>query len=183
MTILRDYTNEKHRKVENTEFVQYLLSGNITKEHYLKFLFEFHHIYDNIERLAKHAGVMDGLDGIERTDKIWQDIVELNPQYYHGGYLPVTLKYIQHLLDISGNDNRKHLMLAHVYVRHMGDLYGGKIIAKLVPGSGNMYQFDDRPGLIKAFNQKLTLDLKDEALVAFDYFNDIFTDLWKEIHK
>ena len=73
--------------------------------------------------------------------------------------------------------------MAHVYVRHMGDLYGGKIIAKLVPGSGNMYQFDDRPGLIKAFNQKLTLDLKDEALVAFDYFNEIFTDLWKEIHK
>ena len=183
MTILREFTNEKHRKVEDTEFVQYMLSGTITKDHYLKFLFEFHHIYDNIERLSKHAGVMDGLDGIERTDKIWQDIIELNPQYYHGGYLPVTLKYIQRLLEISGNDNRKHLMLAHVYVRHMGDLYGGKIIAKLVPGSGNMYQFDDRPGLIKAFNQKLTLDLKDEALVAFDYFNEIFTDLWKEIHK
>lgn len=182
MTILREFTNEKHRKVEDTEFVQYMLSGNITKEHYAAFLFEFYHIYDNIERLAKNAGVMEGLDGIQRTEAIRTDLLELDPNYFRG-YLPVTLDYIQHLLEISGNDKRKHLMLAHVYVRHMGDLYGGKILSKLVPGSGRMYQFEDRPGLIKAFNQKLTLELKDEALVAFDHFTKIFNDLWKEINK
>ena len=32
MSILRDYTNVKHREAEAKPFVQYLLHGNITKE-------------------------------------------------------------------------------------------------------------------------------------------------------
>jgi hypothetical protein len=61
----------------------------------------------------------------------------------------------------------------------MGDLYGGKLMARVVPGSGRTYQFDDRPGIIKAFNEKLTIDLGDEANIAFDHFINIFTDLYK----
>ena len=182
MTILREHTNEKHREVESTDFVKYLLSGEITKEHYTAFLFEFYHIYFNIERFAQRAGLLEDLGGIERTEKIKQDLLELNPNYFRG-YLPSTLNYIQRLLELSGNEKRKHLLMAHVYVRHMGDLYGGKIISRLVPGSGRMYQFDDRPGLIKTFNNKLTLDLKDEANNAFDHFINIFEELWKEINK
>ena len=182
MTILREHTNEKHREVESTDFVKYLLSGKITKEHYTAFLFEFYHIYFNIERLAQRAGLLEGLEGIERTGKIKQDLLELNPNYCRG-YLPSTLNYVQRLLELSGNEKRRDLLMAHVYVRHMGDLYGGKIISRLVPGSGRMYQFDDRPALIKAFNAKLTVDLKDEANNAFDHFINIFEDLWKEINK
>ena len=33
-------------------------------------------------------------------------------------------------------------LMAHVYVRHMGDLSGGQMIAKRVPGEGRMYKFD-----------------------------------------
>ena len=181
MTILREYTNDKHRQVESTEFVKYLLSGEITKEHYTSFLFEFYHIYFNIERFAKRAGLLEGLDGIERTQRIKQDLLELDPNYFRG-YLPETLDYVQRLVELSGSEKRKHLLLAHVYVRHMGDLYGGKIIAKLIPGTGNMYMFDDRPALIKAFNSKLTLELKDEANKAFDHFILIFEGLWKQIN-
>ena len=69
------------------------------------------------------------------------------------------------------------MLFAHVYVRHTGDLYGGKIIARLVPGTGRMYAFDDRPGLIKKINERLTEDLADEANLAFDYFIKIFNQL------
>jgi hypothetical protein len=50
-------------------------------------------------------------------------------------------------------------------------------MARVVPGSGLAYQFDDRPGIIKKINDKLTLDLGEEANKAFDYFIEIFTEL------
>ena len=63
----------------------------------------------------------------------------------------------------------------------MGDMYGGKVIAKRVPGSGKCYEFADRPGLIKAFDSKLNMGLLDEALLAFDLAVDVFTELQQEI--
>jgi hypothetical protein len=63
----------------------------------------------------------------------------------------------------------------------MGDLYGGKVIAKRVPGSGRSYEFADRPSLIKAFDAKLNLGLLDEALTAFDLAGELFTELQQEL--
>jgi hypothetical protein len=63
----------------------------------------------------------------------------------------------------------------------MGDLYGGKLISRVVPGSGLAYQFEDRPKIIKAFNEKLTLEMGDEANVAFDWFIKIFTEMGDHI--
>jgi hypothetical protein len=61
----------------------------------------------------------------------------------------------------------------------MGDMYGGKIIAKRVPGSGRAYGFEDRPAVIKALDAKLTTDIVDEALQGFDLSMGIFDELWE----
>lgn len=176
MTILREHTNQKHREVEATPFVQYLLSGNITKEHYVAFLYEFRTIYEVIERENHRHGLMKGLEGIERAESIGKDLYELSQSHFHS-LMPSTIAYTDHILQLSKTKSKRHLLFAHVYVRHTGDLYGGKIIARLVPGSGRMYAFDDRPGLIKKINEKLTEDLADEANLAFDYFIKIFNEL------
>ncbi len=176
MTILREHTNLKHREVEATPFVQYLLSGNITKEHYTVFLYEFRTIYEVIERENARHGYLKGLEGIERATAIEKDLYELSLSHFHG-LMPSTKEYLSHITNLSQNKKKKHLLFAHVYVRHMGDLYGGKLIARLVPGTGRMYMFDDRPGLIKTFNERLTVDLADEANLAFDHFIKIFNDL------
>jgi hypothetical protein len=65
----------------------------------------------------------------------------------------------------------------------MGDLYGGKIIAKKVPGSGLAYQFKDRPALIKLLDTKLSTDLVEEALLGFDLSAGIFDELWEKINE
>ena len=180
MTILREFTNLKHREVEQTKFVQYLLSGNITKKGYVSFLFEFRTIYEVIARLNQNHGYLKGLEGIERAEAIHDDLFELNDGYFRP-LLSSSIKYLDHLNELSKNKSKKHLLFAHVYVRHMGDLYGGKLIARLVPGSGRMYAFDDRPRLIKAFNEKLTMDLADEANLAFDYYISIFDELYANL--
>jgi heme oxygenase len=86
-------------------------------------------------------------------------------------------------LDQLAKSDHPNQLFAHVYVRHMGDLYGGKLIARGVPGSGRWYQFENRSDLAKAFNERITLDLADEAIVAFDNYNNIFQELWTRIHN
>jgi heme oxygenase len=59
--------------------------------------------------------------------------------------------------------------MAHVYVRHMGDLFGGQMLAKLLPGSNNFYKFDNIQSLVKGIREKIDVSLAEEANVAFDH--------------
>jgi heme oxygenase len=59
--------------------------------------------------------------------------------------------------------------MAHLYVRHMGDLYGGQMIKKKVPGSGKFYEFKDPAGLKDLIRSKLDDSMGDEANIAFDH--------------
>lgn len=182
MTILREVTNEKHRDVENTPLIQAMFRSEITREEYVHYLNELLYIYSNLERLAKEVGVLDDLQGIERTQALKDDLEELAPGH-SSDVCESTKEYVRHIEKLVSDESTKHLILAHVYVRHMGDLYGGKVLSRFVPGSGNAYKFEDRPNLIKKLSDKLTHDLDQEALKAFDYFIKIFNELWLKIHK
>ncbi len=175
MTILREVTNAKHREVESLPMIQTIMNGP-TVDQYVHYLFELKEIYKVIELTARSAGILQDLPGIERFHAISDDLDELKSNY-HREIMPSTKKYIDHLWATAYHN--PHLLLAHVYVRHMGDLYGGKLMARVVPGTGRAYQFEDRPGIIKAFNDKLTMDLASEANLAFDYFIQIFDELYK----
>jgi heme oxygenase len=181
MSILREHTNEKHRAVENTEFVQYMLHGNITADDYAVYLQQFHAIYATIEHHAEQAGMLADLPDIKRADRIRQDIEEQGyPVLPEEELLPAVQRWCQRIRDLQATGQEDQIF-AHVYVRHMGDMYGGKVIAKRVPGSGRSYEFDNRPGLIKAFDAKLNMGLLDEALRAFDLAGDLFEELQQEL--
>ena len=165
--------------VEHLPFVQYLLKGSITTDHYVTYLAEMLAIYQCLEDLAPQAGLFKDIEQLLRASAMQQDLAELAPDY-QTELLPSTQIYLQHLHSLSVSPRRSQLF-AHVYVRHMGDLYGGKMISRVVPGSGLWYQFDNRAELAKRFNEKITLDLADEALIAFDHFGNIFTDMWRRI--
>jgi hypothetical protein len=62
-------------------------------------------------------------------------------------------------------------------------MYGGKLIARAVPGTGRWYEFDNRADLIKRFNSQIHIGLAPEANAAFDHFANIFQDLWNRIHN
>lgn len=178
MTILREITNAKHREVEALPLIQTIMQGKVTKQQYVCYLYELANIYDVLETLASNKGILKGLEGIERTEKLYQDLEELD-NVYHRNLTQSTLDYIAYLSQLASDKDHSHLLLAHVYVRHMGDLYGGKLMARVIPGAGRAYQFEDRPGIIKAFNEKLTIELGDEANKAFDFFINIFNELYK----
>jgi heme oxygenase len=179
MSILRDYTNDKHREAEATPFVQYMLHGAITPEHYALYLQQMHVVYSNIEYFGEISLLFQDLPDIKRAERMREDLEEL-------GYtidtpaLPSVERWRQRIVDLY-HTGRSDQILAHVYVRHMGDMYGGKVIAKRVPGSGRCYEFEDRPGLIRALDAKLSMAILDEALLAFDLAIDVFNELQEKI--
>jgi heme oxygenase len=56
-------------------------------------------------------------------------------------------------------------------------MYGGAMIAKRIPGSGKMYQFENKQELIAMVREKLDDSLADEANKCFDFAIKLFEEL------
>lgn len=176
MSILREYTNDKHREAEARPFVQYMLGGGISEQDYILFLQQMYNLYGTIEYFAEMSGLLQDLSDIRRAEYIREDLLELGSNVTEA--LPATRRYQERIIELYHSGQRDQI-LAHVYVRHMGDMYGGKIIARKVPGSGRAYGFTDRPAVIKALDAKLSMNIVDEALRGFDLSMAIFDELWE----
>ena len=177
-TSLREAIHDLHHVAENTRFTKLLLSGNITPEVYSMFLQNLYPIYSNLENQATRKGILKEIFSILRADLILNDIKELN-------CLPVSvsktaIKYIDHINYIASH--KPDLLLAHIYIRHFGDMYGGQMIKKVVPGSGAMYEFENKKELIEKVRGMLTLELADEANVAMQFAIDLFEEIANELH-
>ena len=169
---LRDLIKANHDKAESHRFVHLLLSGNISKEIYADLLFNQMLSYSKLESLAKRHGLLDGLEAICRAEAIETDLIELKEK---AKVYPSTRSYLDYLDTLKSVD-----FWAHIYIRHFGDLYGGQIIKKTIPGSGTMYNFEDRLELIAKVREKLSDDLGDEANRAFEFNLQLFEEIANE---
>lgn len=166
---LREITKDLHTDAERTAFAKKLVTGTFTKEEYANYLWQMVLVYNAIENIADSQGQLTNLPDIKRAAKIYDDCVELVGVDHNLKWLPETIDYYKYLLDLYNDKDRRHLIKAHMYCRHMGDLYGGQIIAKKVPGSGKFYQFKDAETLKLKIREELTDDLGDEARIAFEW--------------
>lgn len=135
-------------------------------------------MYSMLEHHAEKVGIFEEIEDVKRTMAIAKDLQELETEF--GFEIPIHLKstgdYIDYMNQI-GNDKEK--LLAHVYVRHMGDLSGGQILKKLIPaGSGHHYKFDrDVNELKDKIREKLHDGLADEARKCFDMVKSFMNEL------
>jgi len=174
---LRELTKDAHTNAERQEFVKILFSGKINPKLYATFLKNQHPCYEILEVCAMmHPGLLSDMPDIRRSPKINDDFEELwsadNKDVPE--ILPVVKKYMDHIMSIK--DDPKKLM-AHIYVRHMGDLAGGQMIAKKVPGLGKMYQFEDPEALKTAIRAKIDDSMADEAKVCFEFATQMFKEM------
>ena len=172
---LKELTWEKHKSAERQEFVKVLFSGKINPRFYSAYLQNMMACYSMLESCAATHGLLDGIDSIRRTSLIQEDIDELGHIKDNTIFVPVVNEYLDHILRISWNQPQK--LMAHIYVRHMGDLSGGQMIAKKVPGSGRYYQFDNVEDCKSKIRERLSDDLAEEANLAFDFSIAMFHQL------
>jgi heme oxygenase len=175
MTTLKQLTSSNHELAEANPFTKLLLSGNISEHIYADFLYNQQSIYYSLEAAARSRGLLTDLPGLERSVHIGNDYDSL-PNCKTVLY-PSTYNYIKY---ISSNELTNSQILAHLYVRHMGDLYGGQLIKKLVPGNTTMYEFSNRKELIEALRGKLDVDMAAEANKCFSFAIELLTELVNE---
>ena len=180
---LRELTKDNHTNAERQEFVKILFSGTIDPKLYATYLYNQFPMYELLEVCAMPHGLLSDMPGILRAKAIRADFEELwgSDEDDRPKMCAVTKQYMDHIMKIK--DDPK-LLMAHIYVRHMGDLAGGQMIAKRVPGHGKYYQFDADPGEIKnTLRAKLSDDLAEEAAICFKFAADMFDDLEKALNE
>jgi heme oxygenase len=198
-TLLRTTTASMHRRVERSAFMSSLLRGQLERAAYTALLHNLHALYAALEdALSAHAATPSVgpvvMPELFRRDTLVADLRAL-------GAAPApplaraTQQYVERLHEISASD--PGLLVAHAYVRYLGDLNGGQALRRVVARSLGLagdtgtrfYDFGDsatrqrleqgfRAGLESAAAQQPQLQaLADEALQAFERHEQLFEEL------
>lgn len=177
---LKELTWEHHQNAERQDFVKILLN-DIDKDLYATFLYNQFPMYELLEIMAMKNNMLFGLQGIERSKAIFNDFKELWDKEETPPLCAVTKDYLDHIMSIQ---NDPHKLMAHIYVRHMGDLSGGQMIAKKVPGSCRLYHFDEDVHQLKEkIRKKVDDSMADEAKICFDFATRLFQEMMQFVEK
>ena len=151
------------------------MSGKMSNEMYATFLWNQHSIYNLLEVFAMKHGLLNEFPAIRRAPKILSDFKELWKSNEMPTITESTNKYLKHVFEI-GEDPEK--LMAHIYVRHMGDLSGGQMIKKKAPGQGSMYEFDcDIKETKEKIRAKTNDDMAEEAKKVFTFATRLFVEM------
>ena len=199
---LRTETRALHMAAERGALMQTLLSGRLDRPAYCALLRNLHALYAALEpALERHASLPViapvFLPALWRTRALQHDLTTLHgPDWAESIPLqPASASYVDRLRDLD--DSRPALLLAHAYVRYLGDLSGGQmlrgVLAKNVALAGetavSFYDFGDalatrdltqsfRAGLAAVpVDEKLADALVDEAKLAFKAHRKLFDQL------
>lgn len=131
---LRSDTRGAHERAERCALMQRLLAGRLPLADYRRLLEQFQALYDALEsalsRLADHPLVCR-LDhqALRRGPALADDLRHLHtlaPPQGPGPLVPATQAYVDRLQHLGRHDPPR--LLAHAYVRYLGDLYGGQMV-------------------------------------------------------
>lgn len=199
---LRDGTRAKHRETERAGIMPALLAGRLPARRFAALQRNLHEIYAVLEpalaRHADHAAIAAiHQPGLERCGHLVADLIELHgPQWRDElPVVPATEVYVERLAQLDRDD--PEALVAHAYVRYLGDLSGGQMLKAIVARSFQLdagrgtgfYDFgapdqvarqarDFRAGLAAVPVRGAAIDrLVDEACWAFDQHVLLFCGL------
>lgn len=152
---LHDETKALHTAAERSGVMQELLRGTISPASYAALLVSLRAIYAALERgLRDHAAdpLFAGLDtsAFARTAALEADLSTLagSPDAWPAPHA-VAAAYAAHL--DARSRSQPVLLLAHAWLRYLGDLNGGQIVARLIRSHAALASlptgFYDFPGL------------------------------------
>ena len=183
---LREGTKQSHRLAENTAYMQSFVKGELKQLTFRQFLANLYFVYDALEtELLKHRHhIAIGLlyfSQLNRKANIEEDLAYYYGKDWRTKIVPseATKNYVSRLQQIPTTE--PILLVAHAYVRYLGDLSGGQALKNIVRTGLNLpeglgtrfYEFDafDSIGAIREFKQQYrhalnSLPLESELAIA-----------------
>ncbi len=164
---LRDLTAQKHQEAESTPFMKAVFARTLPFNLWVDWTYQKWLFYGAIEGCAGANRLLGDLPDIRRTFYLFTDFQEMRDTNFKYHFRPAAIEYQKYLYNTIGDDPDK--IMAHLYTWHMGDMFGGQMIKKIVPGSHRALEFQDTKTLITNIRAKLNDDMADEANRAFDW--------------
>lgn len=187
---LRQATGALHREVEGSALIAQLLRGRLERADYCALLRNLHPVYEALEARLVTAALPDGVTDprLARRAALEADLAALHGADWR--VLPVADAALAYQARLRTLD--EPLLLAHAYVRYLGDLAGGQMLGRIVEkayGAGVAFYRFPEPGpaqLALRFRQALdALELPeatlqtviDEACAGFARHGELFAAL------
>lgn len=199
---LKESTLKAHERAESSTFVSRLLEGELSREAFADLTAQLWFIYSALEAAVRAAGENDAIERIydpalERQAALERDLEQLYGAEWESKIevLDATARYAERLNELRGLEVAP-LLVAHHYVRYLGDIAGGQVIARVVAGKYgvesealNFYDFSEL-GKIKPYRDRYKLRLDsvvlteegreaviEEAVKAFGFNFEVFSAL------
>jgi heme oxygenase len=128
---LRQGSQDLHQVAERSGLMAELLRGRLARSDYTLMLLNLQAIYLALEQGLVQASYMPKMDfaPLFRAEAIARDLAFLAPEP-NMQLCAATETYVQRLALLSASGSR--LLLAHAYVRYLGDLHGGQMLRRCV---------------------------------------------------
>lgn len=168
MNSLREATAAAHDRAEHTALMQLLLGSGLNPDLYASLLVNHLICYSAIERKYPHIFANSDL---ARTSALVADITELRSSELI--VVASSYAYADYV-----NTLTEQQAWAHIYVRYLGDMYGGRLIKKHAPGSGRMFDFQNRDELIARVRSAVGPADAVEANVCFEWVIRIYDEFY-----
>lgn len=202
---LKQSTAQAHEKAEHSTFMSDLLEGRLGVAEFTRLQEQAWLFYTALEQAAdavRASGFAESLldPALNRAEVLARDLDKLNGGSEWRSRItasPAVIDYVNRLEEIRDNVDGPALV-AHHYVRYLGDLSGGQVIARMMqrhygvdPEALGFYHFEgiDKLKVYKdEYREKLNnLELSDEqrenllkeATDAFVFNHQVFADLGK----
>jgi heme oxygenase len=162
LAAMRAATRALHAEAERAGFVRELLAGRATRFGYALWLRNLWPAYDALERALAAAPAGSPLAALAdprvmRAAALEQDLAVLAGEQWRGtlAALPAAAAYARRI-ENAGRTSIPRL-IAHAYVRYLGDLNGGRVLRRIVSGTIGLedaalrfYAFDADPAALEA---------------------------------
>lgn len=136
-TLLRNGTRDLHRVAERSGLMRQVLAGDVDREVYCRLLRSLHAIYQRLEPALERHGADEPvsqvhLPGLSRTTALEADLDSLHGGDWRHAIAPTAaaLSYVEQLRRLDESD--PPLLVAHSYVRYLGDLSGGQVLGRVI---------------------------------------------------
>lgn len=163
---LKELTAEKHKLAESTPFMKAVFEKTLPKDIWTDWTYQKWLFYGAIEGAAGACQLLSDLPDLRRTFYLFMDYQEMNTEGNKHQFRPVVIEYYNYLISIAKEPNK---IMAHLYTWHMGDMFGGQMIKKIVDAPHRNLEFEDPRTLMTNIRAKLDDSMGDEANVAFDW--------------
>ena len=163
---LREAVKANHQAAEKTRWSQMMISGDMRIEQYAAMLYSMLPIYTELER----TGLITKPQ-VLRARLVQSDLDALGGTKH--GLTLSTVYYTRYLETLEDRDR-----WAHIYVHYLGNMYGGQMIGRRLPGQHTHLMFHDLQECISYVRENLTDVRPEEANTAFQWTIRIYDELY-----